>query len=211
MIFGILPVKSPKNAKQRLSGFLTADQREALARTMYDQMLETLGSVRGLDRVVVVTSDTANAEKARTFGFEVFVEETQISHSHSADEAATKAAAMGATTVVLLPIDVPMVTPEEIESLIDGPLNGLIVVPSSDGAGTNALVRTPPNVIQARFGPGSFRAHCSQAEAAGVPLEVRRPAGLLFDIDEPEDVERLIATAPDSRLGKLLKQQTGRY
>ncbi len=35
MIFGLLPVKAPVNAKQRLNKLLTPERREALARLMY--------------------------------------------------------------------------------------------------------------------------------------------------------------------------------
>ena len=70
---------------------------------------------------------------------------------------------------------------------------GLIVVPSSDGTGTNALVRTPPDCIESRFGPGSFRAHLDQALSKGLPADVLRLPGLMFDIDTPEDVAEFLA------------------
>jgi len=205
MIFALLPVKAPKNAKQRLSGMFTPQQRERLARAMFEEVLATLCSVEGLARRVVVTSDEIAADRARSFGVEVFEETEQSSHSASADAAAHRAAAHGATTVILLPIDVPLVTKEEIEMLIAEAGPGVIVVPSADGAGTNALVRTPPGVIESRFGPGSFRKHVSQAEDTGVPVKVLRPPGLLFDIDTPEDIVELLTRAPSSRIAALLR------
>jgi 2-phospho-L-lactate guanylyltransferase len=207
LIVALLPVKAPNNAKQRLAGFLTAPQREALARAMFEEVLATLCSVRGLERVVVATSDEGIARRAREAGADVFEEHDQVSHSHSADRASQRAMALGATSVILLPIDVPLVTRAEIESLIAGPRGGVIVVPSGDGTGTNALVRSPPNAIKACFGTGSFRAHCAEAESAGIPLAVMRPPGLLFDIDTPQDVSELLARAPDSRIGRLLRDQ----
>ena len=205
MIFALLPVKAPKNAKQRLSGCLTPEQRETLARAMYEEVLATLCSVEGLARVVVVTSDEIAAARARSLAVEVFVETEQRGHSVSADAAARRATELGATSVILLPIDVPLVTKEEIESLIAAVGPGVIVVPSADGTGTNALVRTPPDVIESRFGPHSFRKHVAQAEAIGVPVKVMRPPGLLFDIDTPEDIGELLARAPSSRIAGLLK------
>ena len=209
MIVALLPVKSPRNAKQRLSGFLSPDQRETLARTMFEEVLATLLAVRGIARVAVATIDPAIAQHARSRGAEVFEEKEQLGHSHSADSAAQRAADAGATSVIMLPIDVPTVTAAEIESLIEEAWRGVIVVPSGDGTGTNALVRTPPNAIKACFGPNSFRAHCGQAETLGVPVKVMRPPGLLFDIDTPEDVAEMIARAPHSRIGRLLRSQIG--
>ena len=207
MIFALLPVKAPQNAKQRLSGFLTQAQREALARAMYEEMLATLCTVKGLERIVVVTSDASAAQRACDRGVQVFEEREQHGHSHSADAAAQRAMDLGATSVILLPIDVPLATRQEIESLIDAARPGVIVVPSSDGTGTNALVRTPPNAIRSCFGPGSFHAHVDQARALGLPVTVMRPPGLLFDIDTPEDVAELLERAPACRVAELLRSQ----
>jgi 2-phospho-L-lactate guanylyltransferase len=207
MILALLPVKSPKNAKQRLVGLLSPEQRETLARAMFEEVLTTLCSVRGLDRIAVATSDSNIAQRARNAGVEVFEEQEQLGHSHSADLASQRAAELGATSVLLVPIDVPLVTRLEIESLIVEAGHGVIVVPSGDGTGTNALLRTPPNAIKACFGPHSFRAHCGQAETLGIPLKVMRPPGLLFDIDTPEDVAELIQRAPDSPIARLLRSQ----
>jgi 2-phospho-L-lactate guanylyltransferase len=207
VIFALLPVKAPKNAKQRLRGFLTPEQRERLARAMFEQVLGTLCTVEGLARVVVVTSDETAADRARSRSVEVFEETEQHSHSVSADLAARRAMELGATTVMLIPIDIPLVTRQEIESLIAELATGLIIVPSADGTGTNALVRTPPDVIQSCFGPDSFRKHVEQAEAAGVPVKVIRPPGMVFDIDTPEDIAELLERAPSSSIAQLLARR----
>jgi 2-phospho-L-lactate/phosphoenolpyruvate guanylyltransferase len=193
VIFAILPVKSPQNAKQRLIGFLAVDQRETLARMLYRQTLAALSQAEGIDRVVVATSDEEVAEHARGLGVLVFEEDEQVSHSVSADAACLRAMEMGASTVLLVPIDVPTATPADFSQLAASARPGLIIVPSSDGTGTNALVRTPPDCIESRFGPGSFRAHCDQAVANRLPLEVLRLPGLMFDIDTPEDVAQFLA------------------
>jgi 2-phospho-L-lactate guanylyltransferase len=204
MIFALLPVKDPRNAKQRLNGLLRARERERLARLMYEETLAALCRARGFDRVVVVTSDLEAAEHARRAGALVFEERAQQSHSASADAACAQAMAMGAVTVALVPIDVPLAAPEDFERLAAAPV-GLGIVPSADGAGTNALVRTPPDVIESRFGPGSFQAHVGQARARGVPVEVLPIPGLMFDIDTPEDVAELLARAPGSRAASFLQ------
>ena len=133
------------------------EQRETLARMLYRQTLAALCQAEGIDRVVVATSDTEVAEHARHSGALVFEENEQVSHSVSADAACLRAMEMGASTALLVPIDVPTATPADFSRLAASARPGLIVVPSSDGTGTNALVRTPPDCIESRFGPGSFR------------------------------------------------------
>jgi 2-phospho-L-lactate guanylyltransferase len=206
LIFAILPVKSPQNAKQRLKGFLAVEQREALARILYRQTLAALCQAEGIDQVVVATSDVEVAEYARSSGAIVFEENEQVSHSVSADAACLRAMEMGASTVLLVPIDVPTVTPADFTQLAAAASRpGLIVVPSSDGTGTNALARTPPDCIQSRFGPGSFRAHLDQALSKGVPADVLRLPGLMFDIDTPEDVAELLASAHECEASSFLR------
>ncbi len=191
MIFALLPVKAPHLAKQRLSTVLAPAQREALARSMYEEMLEKLRAARGIDRIVVATSDADTAAHARRSGALVFEEREQHNHSRSANDAARWAMEQGAATVMLLPIDVPLATSAEIEALAAAARPGVLIVPSADGTGTNALVLTPPNAIPAHFGPGSFRRHLEEAQARGLTVEVLRPPGLVFDIDTPEDLSEL--------------------
>jgi 2-phospho-L-lactate/phosphoenolpyruvate guanylyltransferase len=205
VIFAILPVKSPQNAKQRLTGFLAVEQRETLARMLYRQTLSALCQAEGIDQVVVATSDAEIADHARRSGVMVFEEVEQVSHSVSADAACLRAMEMGASTVLLVPIDVPTVTPADFTQLAASARPGLIVVPSSDGTGTNALVRTPPDCIQSRFGPGSFRKHLDQALSKGLPADVLRLPGLMFDIDTPEDVAELLARTHECQVSTFLR------
>lgn len=205
MIFAILPVKRPQNAKQRLTGFLAVEQREALARMLYRQTLAALRQADGIDRVVVATSDPEVAEHARLCGVLVFEEDEQISHSTSADAACLRAMQMGASTVLLVPIDVPTVTPADFTQLAASARPGLIIVPSSDGTGTNALVRTPPDCIESRFGPDSFRKHLDQARSKGLYADVLRLPGLMFDIDTPEDVAEFLAGPHNGQVSSFLR------
>lgn len=205
MIFAILPVKNPQNAKQRLTGYLSVEERKTLARILYKQTLAALCQADGIDQVVVATSDEEVAGHARSLGVIVFEEDEQVSHSVSADAACLRAMEMGAWTAMLVPIDVPTVTPEDFSTLAASARPGLIVVPSSDGTGTNALVRTPPNCIESRFGPGSFRAHFDQALSKGLYADVLRLPGLMFDIDTPEDVAELLAHERECEVSSFLR------
>jgi len=60
-----------------------------------------------------------------------------------------------------LPIDIPLATARDIDALFanmqDAPAT--VIVPSRDGTGTNALLRSPPTLFRSHFGPGS--SHCT--------------------------------------------------
>ena len=192
MICGLLPVKSPSSALQRLQSVLSPAERAQLAWTMYTEMLAKMMAAKRLDHIVVVSNDKLVLDHAHRAGARVLEESDQTSHSHSADWAAARCMEMGARTAVLVPIDVPLATPDELDSLADARQRlgdpGLIIVPSQDGAGTNALVRTPPGIITSCFGAGSFEAHFAQAKQKALPIEVQRPPGIVFDLDTPEDL-----------------------
>ena len=108
----------------------------------------------------------------------------------------------GADAILVLPIDLPFVSTDALDAVIDAlPAGGPAVVLVADrhGTGTNALVLRPPDVIEFAFGPGSRGAHADLATAAGVPyVELESP--LSFDLDTPDDLV-LVETVDPERLG----------
>jgi 2-phospho-L-lactate guanylyltransferase len=65
------------------------------------------------------------------------------------------------------------------------------VAPSDARSGTNALLLSPPDVIEPCFGSASFEAHVRAAAKADASLQVVTDTGLGFDLDTPEDLELL--------------------
>jgi 2-phospho-L-lactate guanylyltransferase len=206
--FALLPVKAPASAKMRLAGVLTLAEREQLARLMYARTLGLLLRVSGLARVAVASSDSGVLEEAERAGAIVIVEAEQNGHSNSADRAALACMKRGARAVLMMPIDVPLARREEVEEVLrlgralQAP--GLVVVPSRDGAGTNVLLRMPPDIIESRFGPGSLAAHLEQAQARGLAVEVITPAGLTLDVDTPDDLRCYLGLRPEGPIADFL-------
>lgn len=208
MIFALLPVKALAEAKNRLTGLLSAAERAQLARLMYQRTLRVLTEARGLDALVVASSDAEVLEAARAAGARVLAESEQNGHSLSADAAAARCMEWGAATLLMVPIDVPLLTAVEVEGLVSDALAlsppRLVIVPSADGTGTNALVRTPPDVIRSRFGPGSLAAHLRQAREKQLSVQVLRPEGLVFDVDTPEDLAEYLHRSPAGPIAEFL-------
>jgi 2-phospho-L-lactate guanylyltransferase len=71
---------------------------------------------------------------------------------------------------------------------------GALLVPSKEGTGTNALVRTPPGIFGTRFGGRSLTRHVLAAEHLRVGCEIVPNPRLAFDVDTPEDLRALAAT-----------------
>jgi 2-phospho-L-lactate guanylyltransferase len=66
-----------------------------------------------------------------------------------------------------------------------------VIVPDRHGPGTNALVLTPPGVMEPAFGEGSFARHAARARAAGATLKVADVRSLGLDVDTPDDLAAL--------------------
>jgi 2-phospho-L-lactate guanylyltransferase len=189
----VLPIKRFGVAKQRLGA---VPDKLALVSGMVGEVLDALAGASGLAGVVVVTGDPAarDAVAGRT-GFEVVDEPSPLGHSAAAEVGIVRARELGATRVLLVPGDCPLLTVSEVDGLLERhPGPGVVVVPDRHGTGTNALLLAPPDAIRPAFGEGSRERHVALAGAAGVPCAVDEVPGLLLDVDTPEDLD-LVAGA----------------
>lgn len=199
----LLPVKDFNNAKQRLASALPPEQRAGLARAMFSDVLRALAECRCLDRVIVFTASAEAEDMARPFGFDVVTEESVEGHSaavnHMLERLATSAAgAAGAASgsiVFSLALDLPKLTPGEIDFVVSRVNEPFTILPSREGTGTNGLVFKLPARIAVEYGEGSFRRHLSKAWAAGLRAEVLSVPGIAFDIDTPEDLAHFMDDA----------------
>ena len=190
----LIPVKDPTHAKTRLAELLTEDERRRLAWAMFEDVSRAIVNARKPDRVVMVTSFTPAIERARSLGWEVLIEESQNSDSASVDWASRILSERGFETVMRLPADLPLVRGEDIDELLSIELDspGALLVPSRDGTGTNAIIRTPPALFPSRFGPNSLALHKQEAARVGVECVIVNNGRIGLDIDEPPDVELLL-------------------
>jgi 2-phospho-L-lactate guanylyltransferase len=68
----------------------------------------------------------------------------------------------------------------------------MAIVPSRDGTGTNALLRTPPRLFASHFGEGSFAKHLAEAKRASAQIFLRRNFRLEMDVDDESDLHALL-------------------
>ena len=109
------------------------------------------------------------------------------------DAASRHCAERGVTSLLRLPLDVPLVQASDIDELfaVECAAPAAVIVPSRDGTGTNAILRTPPTLFPSHFGTGSFAKHCAEAARAGAKIVVRRNARLEMDVDDKADLRAL--------------------
>jgi 2-phospho-L-lactate guanylyltransferase len=190
----LLPIKDLRQAKQRLAPLLNAEERLALAEAMLADTIRAVRGVRRADKIFVVTNYIPAMQAAEANGWELLREERQISESVSVDAASRRCAERGVTSLLRLPLDVPLVQASDIDALlaVECAAPAVVIVPSRDGTGTNAIRRTPPALFPSHFGAGSFAKHCAEAERAGAQIVVRRNACLEMDVDDEADLRALV-------------------
>jgi 2-phospho-L-lactate guanylyltransferase len=219
----LIPVKELAKAKQRLAAHFSPEQRFALADALWQDFFDVVAAVRGVDRIFVISIEPRVLQRARQFGWEVIPESRQTSETDSVDFASRVCAHFGVKALLRLPVDLPLVGPTDIESIWRAlpAAPAAVIVPSRDGDGTNALLRTPPPLFPSHFGPGSFMKHLGEAEECGARIEILRNEKLETDIDDWDDLRALrgaMVAAPRTRawlerhgFGKPLARAAGTF
>ena len=200
-LWAVLPVKDLGAAKQRLAPVLDAEERRSLSRSMLEDVLGAVSAARGLAGVLLVTLDSEARSLATRYGARVLMEDQNRGHTAASSFGARSLANDGAAGMLQIPADIPGVTPEDIEYLLEvhGTAPAITLAPSRDRRGSNAVACSPPDVLPLRFGDDSFFPHLERARSLGIePRVVERP-GIALDVDTPEDMETFLATPSATR------------
>jgi len=190
-LWAIVPVKPLRRGKSRLAEVLNPDERTALNRRLLAHTIDTLSKISEIEQVLVISRDQAALSMARDHGART-VQENGAPKLNTALTRATVVAKNYATRgVLIIPADLPLLTPEDIYTMIDkGNYPPVVVVaPDHRREGTNALLISPAGLIEYEFGPESFDRHCELALSAGAKLEICELPSLALDMDLPEDLE----------------------
>jgi 2-phospho-L-lactate/phosphoenolpyruvate guanylyltransferase len=196
--WAVVPIRGLRTAKTRLDPDLDPDQRLALVTEMLRRTLVATRDAAAISGTIVVTLDPAAALMAKAHGAIGLVE--RVPGLNAAIQAGRSLAiARHATAVVVVPADLPRITAAALDALIAPAraealeaaglgLRGLVaVVPDRHGEGTNALVASPPAIIEPAFGTSSRAAHHAAALTAGAKyMELGGPLGL--DVDTRADL-----------------------
>jgi 2-phospho-L-lactate guanylyltransferase len=187
----LVPVKSLREAKRRLSPRLDPRQRADLARTMAEIVLDATAGVPS----AVVCDDEEVADWARSRGAAV-VWTPGLGLNGALDFAVTRAAGAGIERVVIVHADLPFARDLARFAVVEAP-GEVVLVPDRHSDGTNVLAMDPREAIPLGYGAGSFERHRRAAQAAGLPVRVIRDEALSWDVDGPDDL------TPPPSLGAL--------
>ncbi len=203
--FVVLPIKRPEDAKTRLSPLLSGDERRDL---VFSMAMDVLDALHGLTTVVVSPTDIRPFLRGYDFHF--------LRHStpglESAVEAATAyAAGEGASAVIFVPGDLPLVKKEILEDIAALGKKHRVIISPSRRMGLGMLYRRPPEIFRARFTSNSFIDNLREAGDRGLDVFIYHRPELYIDLDTPEDVRMFLERGNGTRSHGFLRKLSSRF
>jgi 2-phospho-L-lactate guanylyltransferase len=171
---------------------LAPEARETLLRHAAEQVIRAAIESGTIDIVLVVSPDpealvwvAGLAESVSTMS----QRHDQPGLNGAIDAGRDWARTVGATAIVSLFADLPLVRPEDIRGLTARP-ESVVIGPDRRGEGTNALLlRLAGRGSEFRFafGERSLVKHLQEARRLGLDVAVHDAPGIGFDLDTPDD------------------------
>jgi len=207
--WAIIPVKPLRYGKSRLAHILRPEERAELTVRMLRRALRVLNEVAGIYRCLVISRDPAALKIGRQFGAYTYSEGEKQDLNVALTRGARIVAAQEATSLLVIPADLPLITVEDVEMMLAGVAPAIIpsrardyangsigfhqrravaICPDRNEEGTNALYVSPPIGFDFKYGESSFQRHLREAQRLGMQARVIHAPGLKFDLDTQEDL-----------------------
>ena len=103
------------------------------------------------------------------FGADILLEPANLGQTEAVNFALSHLMQTGATSVLTVPADIPLVRPAELEDLLEahGGPPAVTIAPARDELGSNAVLCSPIDALELRFGDNSFYPHLERAGNPG--------------------------------------------
>lgn len=190
--WAVVVARTGHTAKSRLAPALQPERRATLALAMLESILAACRAA-GLGGTVAVVDSAEGVRRALAAGARA-IREPGSGMNAAVALGVHEARARGAEAVLVLPGDVPLVTPNDLRSLVAllrHEQRAVAVATDEAGDGTNALGLRPPDVMAPAFGESSAWRHLAAGRRSGARVARLALPSLLLDVDTPEDLQRL--------------------
>jgi 2-phospho-L-lactate guanylyltransferase len=189
-IGAIVPQKPLSMAKSRLGQVLPARVRAALSLALLERVCAVLRASMGVEDVVVMTPDPVVGTFAAARGIRTMPDPAPDLNAALAE--VFRPLSGCSRGILVISADLPLLQPVDIAAIVAAAdPRTLVVAPSKDTVGTNALLVPSTVAFRPAFGQTSLAAHRDRAEALGLRAILLRRPGLAFDLDTPADLAAL--------------------
>ena len=201
-IYAIIPVSKFKNAKTRLSPFLTEEEREKLLKVMLQDVTDTLK--KHVDKIFIISRDEDVLEYAKKLNLNTILED-ENSNLNKALKQAMKQCKGKTRKVIIVPSDVPLIGKTNLAMLIDASKSLDFIIVPSKGGGTNMMVMKPM-AIHTRFEGLSYKEHVNAAERKKLNPQVHDSLFMALDVNTAEDLGEIMIHGEKTHTRKYLKE-----
>ena len=201
-IYAIIPVSKFKNAKTRLSPFLSDEERENLLKVMLQDVTDTLK--KHVDRIFIISRDEDVLNYAKKLNLDTILED-ENSNLNKALKQAMKYCKGKAKKIIIVPSDVPLIGKTNIQMLIDASKSLDFIIVPSKGGGTNMIIMKPM-AIHTRFEGFSYEEHVQAAERKKLNPQVHDSLFMALDVNTAEDLGEIMIHGKKTHTRKYLKE-----
>ena len=201
-IYAIIPVSKFKNAKTRLSPFLSESEREDLLKVMLHDVTDTLKKY--VDKIFIISRDEDVLKYAESLKLDTILED-ENSNLNKALKQAMKYCKGKTKKVLIVPSDVPLIGKTNIAMLINASKNLDFIIVPSKGGGTNMIIMKPM-AIHTRFEGFSYEEHVQAAERKKLNPQVHDSLFMALDVNTAEDLGEIMIHGKKTHTRKYLKE-----
>lgn len=202
-IYAIIPVTTFKNAKTRLSPFLSEEEREKLLKVMLRDVTDTLK--KHVDKIFIISRDEDVLGYAESLNVNA-IRENDNSNLNKALTQAMKLCKGKTRKIIIVPSDIPLIGKTNIKMLINaGKSLDFIIVPSK-GGGTNMIIMKPL-AIRTKFEGFSYQKHVNEAERKNLNPQVHDSFFMALDVNTTEDLGEIMIHGENTHTREYLKKE----
>ena len=201
-IYAIIPVSKFKNAKTRLSPFLTEEERENLLKAMLHDVTDTLKKY--VDKIFIISRDEDVLSYAEKLNLGTILED-ENSNLNKALKQAMKYCKGKTRKIIIVPSDVPLIGKTNVQMLIDASKSLDFIIVPSKGGGTNMIIMKPM-AIHTRFEGFSYKEHVQVAERKKLNPQVHDSFFMALDVNTAEDLGEIMIHGEKTHTRKYLKE-----
>ena len=201
-IYAIIPVSKFKNAKTRLSPFLTEEERENLLKAMLHDVTDTLKKY--VDKIFIISRDEDVLSYTEKLNLGTILED-ENSNLNKALKQSMKYCKGKARKIIIVPSDVPLIGKTNVQMLIDASKSLDFIIVPSKGGGTNMIIMKPM-AIHTRFEGFSYKEHVQVAERKKLNPQVHDSFFMALDVNTAEDLGEIMIHGEKTHTRKYLKE-----
>jgi 2-phospho-L-lactate guanylyltransferase len=159
---------------------------------MLSDVVSAVSSSKSVDHLIVVTSDR-EIENIIPKNATLLLEDRPRGINKAIIEATKYSTRMNAEATLVIPADLPLIKPHDIDTIISkGKTKPTVILSPSLNGGTNILYRAPPQIIEPKFGKNSFQKHLEESRKINIEPKIYSTPRVSLDLDEIEDIKKFI-------------------